>query len=296
MNITLAKTFLSVLENRNFNRSAEYLNVTQSTVTTRINALEERVGQRLFERSRAGVEPTVAGLRFRPYAEMMLQIWSQAQQELTLPNERATQFKIGAEAGLWTGMMDEWMLNLYADRTDISLLVENKSADTLNACLAQGIYDAALLYDVQPRTNVAFDYLFEENLVLVSTTPRVRSAWHPDYIYVEWGRDFGIEHAKIKPPEITPPVIINEGPWALDWIEKKGGSAYFPTRLIFDKVERGELFVVPDINVFTRSVWISYQDKLKDSEWFMEAYRELEAIAERLNEKNRAFRNKWHLK
>ncbi|UXX81529.1 LysR family transcriptional regulator [Roseovarius pelagicus] len=295
MNITLARTYLAVLDLRNFNRAAEYLNVTQSTVTTRINSLESLVGQRLFHRSRSGVEPTDAGQRFRTYAEMIIQIWKQAQQDLLLPNARSTQFKFAAESALWPGLAKDFLKKIYRDNANISVLVENKSADAINSCLAQGIYDAALLYDVRPRTNVVFEYLFEEQLVLVSTTPRTQCVWHPEYTYVEWGRDFDMEHAKIKPPEITPPVIINYGNWALDWIEELGGSAYFPTRMIFDKVEEGTLHVVPDVNPFTRSVWFSYREKMAENDWFPQILNDLKEISERLKERNAGFIKKWKL-
>lgn len=296
MNITLAKTFLAVLEHRNFNRAGEVLNVTQSTVTMRINSLEDQIGQKLFVRSRAGVEPTAVGWKFRPYSEMMIQIWQQARQEVTLPVERSTRFKIGVEPGLWQGLTEDWVLKISQEKQELSLLIENKPADVLNSCLAQGLYDAAILYDARPRTNVAFDYLYEEQLVLVSTTPRGRASWHPEYVYVEWGPDFRIEHAKLQPEEITPPVTINHGSWALSWIERRGGSAYFPIRMIQEKVERGELYVVPDINAFNRSVWVSYQERLKEIDWFPPLLQNLQEMAKAAGENDQAFKKQWNVR
>lgn len=296
MNITLAKTFLAVLEHRNFNRAGEVLNVTQSTVTMRINSLEDQIGQKLFTRSRAGVEPTAVGWNFRPYSEMMIQIWQQARQEVTLPVDRSMRLKIGAEADLWQGVMEDWVLKVSQERKNLSLLVENKTADILNSCLAQGLYDVALLYDARPRTNVAFDFLYEEQHVLVSTTPRNRVAWHPEYVYVEWGADFRIEHAKLQPEEITPPVTINNGAWALRWIERRGGSAYFPIRMIEEKVERGELYVVPDISAIPRSVWVSYQERLRDTDWFPPILQDLQDMASASTERDNDFRRRWRVK
>ena len=47
MNLELLETFLDVLETRNFNRTAERLGTTQSTVSMRIRALEAAVGRAL---------------------------------------------------------------------------------------------------------------------------------------------------------------------------------------------------------------------------------------------------------
>ncbi|MDA0218543.1 MAG: LysR family transcriptional regulator [Proteobacteria bacterium] len=44
MNVEQARTFLEVLATGNFNRAAERLHVTQSTVSARIRALEETLG------------------------------------------------------------------------------------------------------------------------------------------------------------------------------------------------------------------------------------------------------------
>ncbi|PSQ93868.1 MAG: hypothetical protein BRD57_01310, partial [Proteobacteria bacterium SW_6_67_9] len=47
-------TFLDLLETRNFHDTAANLEVTQSTVSARIRALEQALGARLFVRGRGG--------------------------------------------------------------------------------------------------------------------------------------------------------------------------------------------------------------------------------------------------
>ncbi len=75
MNLVLARTFLELVNAKNFNKAADRLHVTQSTVTVRIAALEELLGQQLFTREKSGVGLTVAGRKFLPYAELLLQTW-----------------------------------------------------------------------------------------------------------------------------------------------------------------------------------------------------------------------------
>ena len=109
MNIALARTFLEILEAGNLNRAAERLHVTQSTVTMRINALEEQLGQRLLVRNKSGVGLTNAGFKFRRYAEMLVQIWHQAQQEIALPAPFEGTLNIGFEVDLWNGGVGGWL-------------------------------------------------------------------------------------------------------------------------------------------------------------------------------------------
>ncbi|MEH6775909.1 MAG: LysR family transcriptional regulator, partial [Cereibacter changlensis] len=78
MQIELLETFLDLVETRSFNRSAERLGVTQSTVSARIAALETALGARLFDRSRAGTEPTMEGRRFEPHARSLRHEWNEA--------------------------------------------------------------------------------------------------------------------------------------------------------------------------------------------------------------------------
>jgi DNA-binding transcriptional LysR family regulator len=48
MDVTSARTFLAIVDTGNFNRTAEIVNVTQSTVSARIKALEGSLDQKLF--------------------------------------------------------------------------------------------------------------------------------------------------------------------------------------------------------------------------------------------------------
>ena len=68
MQIVLIETFLDLMETRNFNRTAERLNITQSTVTHSIKAQESVLERTLFARNKGGTQPTPAGLRFHAHA------------------------------------------------------------------------------------------------------------------------------------------------------------------------------------------------------------------------------------
>ena len=68
MKIDHIRTFLEIATCGNFKRAAGNLNVTQSTVSARVKAMEEQFGRPLFTRGHAGVELTYAGQRFRRYA------------------------------------------------------------------------------------------------------------------------------------------------------------------------------------------------------------------------------------
>jgi DNA-binding transcriptional LysR family regulator len=67
------EAFLQVSEHRSFSRAAEVLQLTQPSITARIQSLERELGEELFERSGRGVRLTDAGNAFLPYVERILQ-------------------------------------------------------------------------------------------------------------------------------------------------------------------------------------------------------------------------------
>src|SRR5438876_5507884 len=64
--------FCAVVERRSFSQAAERLGVTQPAVSLQIRSLEERLGQRLLDRSGRRVEPTEAGHRLYQGAQRLL--------------------------------------------------------------------------------------------------------------------------------------------------------------------------------------------------------------------------------
>src|SRR2546429_2107999 len=64
--------FCAVVERKSFSQAAARLGVTQPAVSLQIRALEERLGQRLLDRSGRRVEPTEAGMLLYRHAQKPL--------------------------------------------------------------------------------------------------------------------------------------------------------------------------------------------------------------------------------
>jgi len=67
------EAFLQVAEHRSFSRAAASLQLTQPSVTARIQALERDVGEPLFERNGRGVTLTDVGANFLPHVQRVIQ-------------------------------------------------------------------------------------------------------------------------------------------------------------------------------------------------------------------------------
>jgi DNA-binding transcriptional LysR family regulator len=93
--------FCAVVEKRSFSQAAERLGVTQPAVSLQVRALEERLGQRLIDRSGRRVEPTEAGLRVYRNAQRLLQLEQQLIEEVAVGEEAELggTLAIGASTG-----------------------------------------------------------------------------------------------------------------------------------------------------------------------------------------------------
>src|ERR671917_1800847 len=93
--------FCEVVDRKSFSQAAERLGVTQPAVSLQVRALEERLGQRLLDRSGRRVEPTEAGLRLYRSAQRILQAEEQLLAELATDSTGELQgtLSLGASTG-----------------------------------------------------------------------------------------------------------------------------------------------------------------------------------------------------
>lgn len=82
MEIKWLLDFMSLVDTRNFSRSADQRATTQPAFSRRIRALEDWMGAPLFDRSKQPIELTAAGQEFRPVAEEVLRRILQSRDEI----------------------------------------------------------------------------------------------------------------------------------------------------------------------------------------------------------------------
>ncbi|MBC8267193.1 MAG: LysR family transcriptional regulator [Rhodospirillaceae bacterium] len=279
MDIELARTFLSVLEAGTFNHAAERLNVTQSTVSTRIRTIENQLGRVLFVRSRAGTFPTGAGRQFHPYALNLVKIWQQAQQEIALPAAMEAILAIGGQLTLWERLLLRWIPWARDTLPDMAVRVEVGSSDGLMQQLRQGILDIGVMYTPQSRPGLTIEKLLVERLVLVSSSPATKAAGEPGYIYVDWGPEFRTDHSNAFPDMELPVLVIGYGPLALRYILEHGGAGYFPQHIVQTHIQSHKLHRVRRAPTFSRPAYLVYSTDDCEQDWFKTALQGLHYVA-----------------
>ncbi|HZC84188.1 MAG TPA: LysR family transcriptional regulator, partial [Rubrobacter sp.] len=74
--------FLAVARLGNLSRAAEEMYLTQPTLTARLKALEEELGDPLFVRTSRGMRLTEAGREFLAYAERIVDSFEEGKRRL----------------------------------------------------------------------------------------------------------------------------------------------------------------------------------------------------------------------
>ncbi len=251
MDINLARTFLEIVNAGSFIRAAERLNVSQTTVSARMRSLEGQLGRPLFVRNKAGASLTPEGERFLRYAPTLVQLWERARHKVAVPSGRRAVLAVGGELSLWNPWLLNWMLWMRRSAPDIALRAQVNVPDSLITQVAEGVLDIAVMYAPQHRPGLRVDLLFEEKLVLVASHPSSDNApalagitVPEDYVYVDWGSDFTINHSVSFPEAANPGLFVGLGPLALNYILEAGGSGYFRTRAVRPYLASGQLHLV----------------------------------------------------
>ncbi len=260
MNLAALETFLAVVRAGNLNRAAEQLNVTQSTVTARLDALDEALGQTLLVRSRKGTQLTKAGFAFQRHAELMLQTWEQGRKSVGLPKGFSGIVSLACEPELWTGIGERWIETVQADHADLAVEVWPGDAASLRRWLASGLVDAAISLEPLTGDGIVGRAPLRDRLLQVATVDREVRSWDEAYIYVDLGPAFRRAHSLTWPGDDTPRITFGSSHWALAHLLAKGGSAYLPWRLSAPHVEAGRLFPVRGAPAFERLVHCGWRE------------------------------------
>lgn len=264
MDTEIARTFLEIVSTGSFVRAAERLHVSQTTVSARIRSLETQLGRPLFVRNKAGAMLTPEGEQFLRYAPTFVQLWERARQKVAVPAGRRTVLTFGGELSLWNPWLLKWMLWLRRSAPDVALRAQVGVPDTLMAQVFDGVLDVALMYSPQHRPGLNVEPLFEEKLILVTTDPDARTrgtvptAASPDYVYVDWGADFALDHSVSFPDATNPGLFVGLGPLALSYILEAGGSGYFRMRAVRRYLAEGRLHRVHGAPEFSYPAYAVY--------------------------------------
>ena len=146
MDIDLIETFIDIMETRSFNRTAERLQVTQSTVSHRVRSLEAALGKSLLVRGRGGAAPTQAGVRFHEHALLLRRQWREAVRQTRAAEAADRTMRVGLQYDVAEALAGPMFQRLRALFPQTSLAVEVDYSTQMISDMLAGELDVAVLF------------------------------------------------------------------------------------------------------------------------------------------------------
>ena len=260
MDIEQARTFLTIAATGSFIEAARKLHLTQSTISARMQRLEEELDARLFVRNRSGASLTQAGKRFMEYAKRLVLTAEQARHEIGLPSRYRATIRMGGRIALWDGYLPQWVGAMRRAAPDVAIRSEIGFEEDLMQHLIDGTLDIGLMYSPTHSAGLIVEHLFDETLILVSTRPDDHGP-ADDYIYIEWGPGFYAQHVQSYPDLEGPPQMANIGWLGIQLLLTNGGSCFLPARMASEFIEDGRLHCVADSPQYIHPAYMVYPGK-----------------------------------
>lgn len=167
----MIECFLAVRETRHFRRAAELCGITQPSLSVQIQNLEEVLGLRLVERSRAGVTLTMAG---RELADRALQVRENIQAMIDYADVARAglsgTLRLGTTSTIGPYLLPHLVAKLHKSYPDLNLYVREGAPRHLEQELAAGRHDLLLTQLPMTSSDHQVAELFNEPLYLAMAT------------------------------------------------------------------------------------------------------------------------------
>jgi len=280
MKIEHLETFLDLIETRNFQRTAERLNITQSTVSSRVRSLEEAIGASLFTRGRSGAELTPEGRKFENYALNIRLCWNLARQELGLPAGYENRLRIATQVSLWERIIKRWVVWLREQFPTTAIHVEADYSKSMISDLTFGALDIGVVYTPQYQPDVEYHHLFDEKFMMVSTrAASLDEIGVEDYVFVALSPYFVSQHSQLLPSLHLAPVSMGLSAMSVELLRTKGGAAYLPSDNAEALIAGGEFHPVEGAPVIEQPVFVTFLSRQRHRPMINQAIKGLRTIA-----------------
>ncbi len=227
MQIELIDTFLDLCETRNFNRTAERMGVTQSTVSGRVRALEKALDARLFTRNRSGTDLTTQGLRFEAHARSLRLSWTEATRAASVTADAAPTLRIGIQHDLVASHVGDWIETLRAALPDAAFYVEADFSSQICVDLMSGDLDIGIVFTPKPHPDLHFETLGDVRYRMISSqVDKLMDISRDSYILANYSPAFSRTHSEILPMLSSAPVSSGQDAVVAGLLSALGGAAY----------------------------------------------------------------------
>src|SRR3990170_8839774 len=189
MDFGQVEAFLQVATHRSFSRAAEVLQLTQPSITARIQALERELGEEMFVRGGRGVRLTDAGVAFMPYVERILQALQEGRDAVDeVRNVQLGSLRLGTALTISTYVLPK-ILHTFCQRyPGVDVVIRTgRSEQVLSMLLSDEVQVGLVRSLTHPEVETV--HLYDDEIVLVA---------YPEHPFAD-GRRATVEEAASQP-------------------------------------------------------------------------------------------------
>lgn len=258
MQIELIETFLDLMETTSFNRTAERLGITQSTVSSRIQTLESALGRRLFARSRAGTRPTAAGQRFLAHARDLRHEWNEARRDVQTTGDTTRQMRIGIQHDLSAAHIGDWVSEFRKSFPATAFYMEVDYSNQMSADVLAGELDLAVLFTLRQIPDLHYENVGEIRYRMVSThAARLRDVNLDRYILGNYAPAFNKTLRSLYRELADAAVASGQNTAVCSLLASMGGSAFVLEESAQQLIDSGLCSLVEDVEPIPQPVYVA---------------------------------------
>ncbi len=284
MNTKSLVTFKTILEMGSFQKAADKLGYTQSTVTFQIKQLEEELALKLFEKIGRHMELTQAGKDIMPYIDMILQGAEQIGNYGKSLSEISGSLKLAIPDSILIYNMQPFMQAFTHEAPNVQLVVNSIQSGEINQSIADGTADIGINCEKDSYPDsvvhkklgkykaVLVASPFANNSLLDFITPHQRKPFslicnEPD-VYYQLDMDKYLSEKDIL---LNPPMKVQSIEAVKRCVMNNLGIAVVPTYSIGEELKNGSLMPIKteldektydSFYIYHKNKWISPQMKL----------------------------------
>jgi DNA-binding transcriptional LysR family regulator len=246
------ETFLAIVRTGSQSAAAEELNVTQTSISKRIKALEDSLGMQLLERGKGirQVKLTQSGEEFLSIAEQ----WALLSREVKILKAQGPRLSltVGAVDSLNVFVLPRLYRELHDENASMKIEIRTLHSDEMYDKIERRQLDLAFSLRERTSPNVNVEVFFSSPMVVLSlmdkrlrtqtpVKPRELSADHE--LYVPWGRKFDEWHDHWWDPMTPSRIKLDSGHLILSMLNHARQWAIVPQWLAEAALSKGPYMV-----------------------------------------------------
>lgn len=217
MNLLSIEAFLAIVDTQSLSKAAEKLFLSQSTVTHRLNALEDELNVKLVKRSKGQryITLTPKGEEFVTIAKRWMSL--QIDTDIWKTNESKLTLSVGLVDSLSSYVFPPLFKNITKCEPELSLKVSSHWSITICELLESYEIDIGIVSRLKKSESIIAEPIFNEQMVLVSNSiySNFGDIVHPrelekrKELKLDWGEDFQLWHDTWWDPSISIDLLVD---------------------------------------------------------------------------------------